>query len=280
MPHARSAEARARRAGWRSSRRMAVEEAAREARVQALQAAGASRPDGPVPYLLASTAASAGSPRGTRVPAPALTGWLQGGRAPTEAERDLIDAAGVRVCDGAGHLTPAGEEWLLLQQRRAPALSASRRRAEEADEGGPLSDHAQAAGDEAQRDRAWRAAGDWARQLAAGSGISRRAGGAEYARVPAAGAVDEGEQEERRALMSAAKHQTGRLQAGGTILVPTGGRTVAEAVEEARLLEGARRERVAAARRASRGYTTIWPLAWSLAAGAAVACVALVVHLR
>ena len=282
MPHARSAEARTRRAGWRAERRLAVQEAAREARVTALQAAGACRSDGPAAFLVAAAAgAGGGSPRGTRVPAPALTGWCSGGREPSAAEQALLSAAevDVRLLDAEGRLTPAGEEWLLLQQRRAPALAASRRRAEEADKDGPLADHAQAAGDEAERARTWRAAGDWARQLAAGSGLSRHAG-AEYARVPAAGAVDEAERETRAALMLAVRHRTGFLKAGGTIFTPAGGRTVAGAVQEAQALEVDRRERVAAARRASRGYTTVWPLAWTLAAGAAAACVGLVVRLH
>lgn len=267
-------------AARREARRAAARERGREAAQQALRAAGAARPDGPVPYLLAAEAgAGGGAPRGTRVPAPALTGWLRGGREPTAAERALLDGATVdaRLLDGEGRLTPLGEEWLLQWQRRAPALAASRRRAEEADEIGPLSDQAQAVGDEAQRARMYRAAGDWARQLAAGSGISRRTDGTEYARVPAAGAVDEDEQGERRDLMLAAKHRRGRLMAGGTIFTPAPGLTVAQAVEEGRVLEAARR----AARRGAAGApgrTGIRALVWGLAAGAAVACIAFAMH--
>lgn len=278
MPHARSREAQTRRAGRRAERRLAIQEAAREARVQALQAAGAARLDGPVAFLLAATAASAGSPRGTRVPAPALTGWCQGGRKPTAAEQALLSAAQVqaRLLDAEGRLTPVGEEWLLQRQRRAPALAVGRRRAEEADPDGPLSDQAQALGDEAERHRMYRAAGDWARQLAAGSGRERR--GEEYARVPAAASIDEDEQEARRDLMLAVKHRRGRLAAGGTIFVPTGGLTVAAAVADAWLAEEARVAARVARRGAARGYTTIWPLAWALAAGAAVACIAFAMH--
>ena len=278
MPHARSAQSRTRRAGRRLERALAIQEAAREARVQALQAAGAARPEGPVPFLVAAVAASAGSPRGTRIPSPALTGWCSG-REPTNEERALLDTAGLqaRLVDAEGRLTPIAEEWLLLQQRRAPALAASRRRAEECDPDGPLSDQVQALGDEGERARTWRAAGDWARQLAAGSGFSRR--GEEFARVPAAGTDDEAEAAERASLMRAVRYRCGRLTAGGTLFLPRAGLTVADAVGLAEAQhERAMERRRRALRGALPGFAYIQGLAWQLALGTAAACVLFFLH--
>ena len=275
----------ARQEARRLQRLQAAQDARAEARVAALQAAGASRPDGPVPYLLAAVGGvGMGSPRGTYIPSPSLTGWCSGGREPSAAEQALLDSAAVeaRLLDGAGRLTPAGEEWLLLQQRRAPALTASRRRAEEANPEGPLADQAQALGDEGERARTWRAAGDWARQLAAGSGLGRRA--EEFARVPAAGTDDEAEAAERASLMRAVRYRCGRLTAGRTLFVPRAGLTVAEAVglaeaQHERAMERRKRPagRVVAERIGDAHGQGPWWL--GLAAAAAAAAVALVWHL-